>query len=76
MKQIYVVFVEKKGFGYHAYSDAIQTGEDLIPIINNHKAVQCFICETRAVADFYAMMLNGRYDEMETADDGKGDDKD
>lgn len=39
MKQIYVVFVEEKGFGYHAYSDAIQTGEDLIPIINNHKAV-------------------------------------
>lgn len=74
MKQIFVVFVKEEGFGYRAYSDTIKTGEDIIPIINNHNAVQCFICETRAAADFYAMMLNGRYDEMETADDGKGDD--
>lgn len=61
MKKIFVVFVVEENGKRCAYADAIQTGNNLVPILKNHYADICHLCESRKEADETAHVWNEVY---------------
>ena len=58
MKKIFVVIVAEESGKYHAFADAIQAGNNLVPFVERYNAKTVHLCETRKQAETLARYWN------------------